>query len=148
MLQSESLEPLEKSEDSEEDPKQKTKRRGSGEGEEEGFTVGPFPLATDDTTPENECRTPPISILDTPTRTDELWTPLPQVKTTLATVRLKHQDRVLSYKPPARNRQLLELARETCCKMLTMRSLVKIETLWMTIGAWKMIDMTDLLNSY
>jgi len=66
MLQSESLEPLEKSEDSEEDPKQKTKRRGSGEGEEEGFTVGPFPLAIDDTTPLNECTTPPISILDTP----------------------------------------------------------------------------------
>jgi len=47
-------------------PKKKMKRRDSGEGEEEGFTVGPFPLVTDDTTPENECMTPPISILDIP----------------------------------------------------------------------------------
>jgi len=32
-------------------PKQKTKRRGSSEDEEERFTVGPFPLVTDNTTP-------------------------------------------------------------------------------------------------
>jgi len=129
-------------------PKQKTKRRDPGEGEEGGFSVGPFPLVTVDTTPENDCTTAPISILDTPTRTDVLWTPLPQVKTTLATVRLTHQDRVVSYKPPARNRQLLELARETCCKMLTVCGLVKNEKLWMTIRAPKMIDITDLLNLY
>jgi len=98
-----------KSGDSEEALKQKTKRRDSGEGEEEGFTVRPFPLVTDDTTPENDCTTLPNSILYTLTRTDELWTPLPQVNTTLPTVRLTHQDRVVSYKPPARNRQLLEL---------------------------------------
>jgi len=47
-------------------PKQKTNRRVSGEDEGEGLTVGPFPFVTDDTTPENECTTPPISILDTP----------------------------------------------------------------------------------
>ena len=46
--------------------KQKTKCRDSGEEEEEGFTVVPFPLVTVDTTPENDCTTPPISILDTP----------------------------------------------------------------------------------
>ena len=92
--------------------------------------------------------TPPISILDTPTRTDVLWTPLPQVKTTLATVRLTHQDCVVGYKPSARNRQLLEFARETCCKMLTVCGLVKNEKLWMTIRAPKMIDITDLLNLY
>ena len=129
-------------------PKQKTKRRGSSDGEEEGFTVGPFPLVTVDTILENDCTTPPISILDTPTRTDVLWTPFPQVKTTLATVRLTHQDRVVSYKPPARNRQLLELAREICCKMLTMCSLVKNEPLWMTIRAPKMINITNFLNLY
>jgi len=60
------LEPQAKSEDSEEAPKQKTKRRDSSEGEEEGFTVGQFQLVTVDTIPENDCMTPPISILDTP----------------------------------------------------------------------------------
>jgi len=60
-----SLAPLAKSGDSEEAPKQKMKRRDSGEGEEQGFTVSPFPLVTDDTTPENDCMTP-NSILDTP----------------------------------------------------------------------------------
>jgi len=66
MLQSESLEPQAKSEDSEEPPKQKTKCRVSSEGEEEGFTVGPFTLVKVDTIPENDCTTQPISILDTP----------------------------------------------------------------------------------
>jgi len=129
-------------------PEQKTKRRDSGEGEEEGFTVGPFPLVTVDTTPENDCTTPPNSILDTPDTDRRTLTPLPQVKTTLATVRLTHQDRVVSYKPPARNRQLLELALETFFRMLTMCSLVKNEKLWMTIRAPKMINITNFLNSY
>jgi len=66
MLQSESLEPQAKSEDSEEAPKQKTKRRVSSYDEEEGFTVGSFPLVTVDTIPENDCTNPTISILDTP----------------------------------------------------------------------------------
>ena len=35
-------------------PKQKTKRRCSSEGEEEGFTVGPFPLVTVDTIPKDD----------------------------------------------------------------------------------------------
>jgi len=59
-------------------PKQKTKRRGSDEGEEEGFTVGPFPLVTVDKAPENDCTSPPISILDNPeTDTRTLDTPSP-----------------------------------------------------------------------
>jgi len=129
-------------------PKQKTKRRDSSEGEEEEFTIGPFPLVTVDTIPENDLRLHRFQVWIPPTRTDVLWTPLPQVKTTLATVRLTHQDRVLSYKPPARNRQLLELARETCCKMLTICSLVKNEPLWMTIRAPKKINITNFLNVY
>ena len=66
-------------------PKQTTKIRDSSEEEEEEFRVGPFPLITaDDPTPENECATRQSSTLDTPTRTDELWTPLLRIKTTLA----------------------------------------------------------------
>ena len=56
-------------------PKQKTKRRDSSESEEEGLTVGPFPLVTVDTIPENDCTTPPISILD-PTAATNLSCPL------------------------------------------------------------------------
>jgi len=71
--------------------KQKTKRRDSGEGEEEGFTVRQFPLVTDDTTPEDDCTTPPTSILDTPSpsKDDPSYCPLdtPRSRRELQTTR-------------------------------------------------------------
>jgi len=68
-------------------PKQKTKRPDSSESEEEEISVGPFPLMTaDNPTAVNESTTPQNPALDTPTRTDELWTPLIRVKTILAII--------------------------------------------------------------
>jgi len=46
--------------------KQKTRRRDSGEDEEEVFVVSTFPLVIDDMTPGNDCMTPQSSILDIP----------------------------------------------------------------------------------
>jgi len=58
--------------------KQKTRRRDSGEDEEEGFVVGPFPLVIDNMTPGNYCMTLQSSILDTPdTDRQTLDTPSP-----------------------------------------------------------------------
>jgi hypothetical protein len=122
--------------------KQKTRRRNLGKGEE-GFVVGPFPLVIDDVTLGNECTTPQSSIFDTPDTAAKIWTPVPQVKTTLATVRLTPQDRDVSYKLPAKIHQLHELALETCCKMLIIYSLVENGTLGIIIRAWKMIDITE-----
>ena len=72
-------------------PKQKTKRRGSSDGEEEGFTVSPFPLVTVHTIPENDCTTPPISTLDTPSpsKDDPSYCPLdtPRSRRELQTTR-------------------------------------------------------------
>ena len=45
--------------------KQKTRHRDSGEDEEEGFVVGPFPLVIDDMTLGNHCTTPQSSNLHT-----------------------------------------------------------------------------------
>jgi len=97
-------------------PKQKTKRRDSGEGEEEGFTVGPFPLVTDDTTPEHECTTPPISILDTPDMDRRtLDTPSPSKDDPsyclLDTPRSRHELQTTCEEPPitrARARNMLQ----------------------------------------
>ena len=125
-------------------PKQETKRRGSSECEEEGFTVGPFPLVTFDTNPENDCTTVPISILDT-SDTDRrtLYTPSPSKDDPsycpLDTPRSRHELQTTREEPPitrARARNMLQC------------SLVKNEPLWMTIRAPKMINITNFLNLY
>jgi len=97
-------------------PEQKTKRRDSGEGEEEGFTVGPFSACSNDTTPENDCMIPPNSILDTPdTERRTLDTPSPSKDDPsycpLDTPRSRHELQTTREEPPitrARARNMLQ----------------------------------------